>query len=145
VREDNMGAWGPGSFQNDTALDFLEETLRSESTNLVTDALKSADDASAVRHLDIQVAERALAAGELIAASCGRGAGELPEGAVEWVQNHHDQLDEPILALAGRAVRRVVQEAPSLRELWFDSQKAEAWLNSAQDLAGRLAENNSES
>jgi hypothetical protein len=140
-----MGAWGPGSFQNDTALDFLEDALRSQSTHLVTDALRSADDAPAVQQLDIQIAERVLAAGELIAASCGRGAGELPEGALEWVRNHHDQLDESILALAGRAVRRVVQEAPAYRELWFSSQKAEAWLSSVQDLAGRLAENNSES
>jgi hypothetical protein len=70
-----MGAWGPGSFQNDTALDFLEDALRSQSTHLVTDALRSADDAPAVQQLDIQIAERVLAAGELIAASCGRGAG----------------------------------------------------------------------
>jgi hypothetical protein len=134
-----VGAWGPGSFQNDTALDFLENVLRGGSIRLVVDTLAAAGNMPSNQELDIQVAEKVLAASELIAVGYGRDPRELPENAQAWVRDHHGQLSASMLALASRAVKRVVHELPSYRDLWFDPEKAEAWSSNVQSLAEWLA------
>jgi len=133
-----MGAWGPGSFQNDTALDFLDQVLRSESTDLVEDALMAAATAQPDPELDMQTAEKALAACEMVAAAYGRDSEDVPEAAREWIRDHEGEFHESMLKIARRAAGRVVSEIPAYQELWFDPAKAAAWADRVRDLATRL-------
>ncbi len=67
-----MGAWGPGNFENDTALDWLGEPRTGASLG---DIVRS------VALDDPEACERCLAAAELVAAWNGHALGELPTAA----------------------------------------------------------------
>ncbi len=62
-----MGAWGPGSFENDAAADWALECARSADLSLVEAALDNLLAAEA-DELDASDAEEAVAAAELAAA-----------------------------------------------------------------------------
>jgi Domain of unknown function (DUF4259) len=72
MQEITMGAWGPGGFENDTALDFIA-------------TVKSVDDLAAVfaaepgKKIEADTASTIIAAAECVAAMLGRPADDVPE------------------------------------------------------------------
>ena len=64
-----MGAWGHGSFQNDSAMDWLDELPGSDRA-MVREALERVVGASG--YVEVDDGSAALAAAELIAAAHGK-------------------------------------------------------------------------
>lgn len=129
-----MGAWGHGSFENDSAMDWLGE-LAGSGPSIVGDTL--ADVADETVHLDLEDASAALAAAELVAAAHGKGDDRLDETAVSWLAAHRAQIATVDLALARRAVERVFASS-ELREIWDESDEAGDWHANVRGLIRRL-------
>lgn len=72
-----MGAWGPGGFENDAALDFVPEIKTAQH---LADALtiRTPD-----QPIDADTACRIIVVGECVAAMRGHPSDDLPEGLVE--------------------------------------------------------------
>ena len=77
-----MGAFGPGSFENDDALDFAAE-LEASGAAALSEVLERAVGGDGVR--DAGLGAAALAAAEVVAALAGRPSGELPDEVKLWV------------------------------------------------------------
>jgi hypothetical protein len=131
-----MGTWGVGPFDNDSAADWLAE-LEERDEAALRDALAAAADAGADAYIDIDTAAEALAAAEVVAASCGHATPSLPETALAWVGAHGVPAVE-LVELALRAAKRV-GDASELRELW-DEAANPAWLEAVRDLRFRLGD-----
>jgi hypothetical protein len=127
-----MCAWGYLPFENDDALDWLDE-LEAGGADVVRKALAKAGD----RYVEAPDGAIAIAAAEVTSASQGNSLGELPENVTDWVTAHGAEFTAEDVEMALEAVERVSGEKSELAELWDDADEPE-WRESLDDLAERL-------
>ncbi|MFC8523420.1 DUF4259 domain-containing protein [Pseudarthrobacter sp. NPDC057230] len=127
-----MGAWGYLPFENDDALDWLEE-LQASGADVVRSALAKASD----RYVEAPDGAVALAAAEVTSASQGNPLGDLPENVSDWVTAHGAEITAEDVEMALEAVERVAGEKSELAELWDDADEPE-WRESLDNLVERL-------
>lgn len=132
----SMGTWGPGTFENDHALDWWGD-LREGSPSLARDALARVANAAPDADLDADDCCEALVAAEFVAAAVGRGIDRLPsEEAEAWLEEHGAALR--FLELARSAVERI-ESRSELQELWDEGGRDEDWHGNVAELRSRLA------
>ena len=145
-----MGAWGAGSFENDSALDWIGDLLESKDASLIRATLNRAmehDDTKRTSFLGIvrrrpeklpaDVATQALAAAEIVAAWHGQPLAKLPKGTAEWLKQHMSSFEPKLVALAQQAVNEVKTNS-ELKALWEEGD-ASQWQNAVMDLEQRLS------
>ena len=149
-----MGAWGSGTFQNDSALDWLGDLRESSGSSLIRKALNRVIDHQGATHsppsflrrllgrsrsadgLTADAASEALAAAEIVTAWLGRPPAELPDGIMEWLETHSSSLQPELVALATKAVN-IVRTNSELKDLWEEGDASE-WYEAVLDLNRRL-------
>ena len=129
-----MGAFGAGTFDNDDALDFLEELVESDGSGTLIAAL---DEALAADYLEMPEASAALVAAEAVAAKNLRPVGDLPPDLAAWAQRSRFLLTEPLLSKAIEAVSRVGSDS-ELNDEWSVSDAPDEWHAVLSDLKERL-------
>lgn len=129
-----MGAWGQGNFENDNALDYLNDVLDQDELSY----LHAAFDAALQGDIDSPEACEALAAVEVLCAACGAPADDASEELLEWVEGKSD-VPEELIAEGLRAIAAVKTES-ELRELWEETDDFEDWLGVVEDAESRLAD-----
>lgn len=133
-----MGAWGAGNFENDTALDWVEDLARSTDLSLTEDAISTVlnnDD-----YLDADLGCIGLAAVEVIAALRNKPAADLPEEVAKWVRAHRIAPSEALIKDCLAAIDKIrTDDNSELRELWeeVDSPPSE-WHSVLDGLVTRL-------
>jgi hypothetical protein len=129
-----MGAWGPRSFENDNAMDWLGELADTGDLTPIESALDlppaSAD------YVEGPECEAAVAAAEVVAALDGRPGDDLPEEVVNFSRGRPPPTPE-LLTSAKTAIRRVLDES-ELLDIWKESEEFESWRASMADLQNRL-------
>jgi hypothetical protein len=135
-----MGAWGPGSFDNDAAADWVLECARTGDFALVEATLDNLLAAEA-DELDAADAEEAIAAAEAVARAAGRwGVRNAYSKALDdWIERP-GKPPAALLAKAHQAVHRIRNAPSELRELWSDSDGFAEWRASLDGLLTRLGE-----
>ena len=130
-----MGAWGAGSFENDDAMDWVIGLAEGSGDAVLREALTPAattDD----RYLEAPDCSIAIAAAEAVAAARSHPNVSLPDEVVEWVRKKPNVTTD-LVVLARSAVDRIVGKS-ELRDLWDESDSAEAWRAAMTDLRARL-------
>ena len=136
-----MGAWGPASFDNDDAVDWLAGLSRSTDLRPIQTALEAVTRLQPASYLEAPEASMAVAAAEVVAALLGRPGANLPTEVTAWVEAHHQSgVTDDLRAAAQRAVARV-QAGSELGDLWDESDDAgAAWRQQLNDLLTRLTD-----
>ena len=130
-----MGAWGPGSFENDDAMDWLDGLARGHGATPIRDALSAAAESDG--YVEAPEASAALAAAEVVAALHDRPCVGLPEEAAGWVRTHRGAAQPWMLDMARCAVDRVERDS-ELRDAWLESGDAGEWETAVRELRSRL-------
>jgi hypothetical protein len=129
------GAWGPGSFDNDDALDWLSELTSSHDSTFVHSTLNSA---KAQTYLEAPGGSSAIAAAEVVAAMLGRPASTTPRELTAWLKQHSKRPTAAQVAVAKCVVERVLDAKTSeLAELWAEGDGTK-WRNALHELIRRL-------
>lgn len=146
-----MGTWGFGSFENDTASDWIWELKPVKKSILgklkapfeypasAIDALLSSD-----LYLECSECDEAVAAAECIAAANGYSMENAPEEISRWVASlHSTKPGSEIIHRAISALEKVRDDEQSeSRELWSDANDSREpepqWIASINDLISRL-------
>ena len=132
-----MGAWGIGSFENDTALDWLYD-FEANDFRLIDRTLAGASALPAGEELDADEACEVLAAAECVAAAAGFPAPDLPEMVTDWVSNNQPiRVRAQYVQMALTAVKHV-RTRSELDELWAETEEYQAWQTAVADLQTRL-------
>lgn len=131
-----MGAWGTGNFDNDDAADWVLELQDAQDLSLVVETLQTVTE-HGDEYLEAPDCCRALAAAEVIVALNQAGSPSLPDEVRQWVDAHRNVNGSRYVELALRAVGRVKTDS-ELKELFDESDSAEAWYGVLDDLAARL-------
>jgi hypothetical protein len=135
-----MGAWDVGTFDNDAASDWAYELAELQDLSLVAEAIERVL-CSPGEHLRAEIAREALAACEVVARLHGHWGARTPHTEVvdAWVRL---QRLRPSLRLARRAlsaIDRVLTPPCELIEIWSETDRHGAWLQSVLELRGRVA------
>lgn len=127
-----MGAWGYLPFENDDALDWLDE-LEGRGADVIRRTLAKVDDG----YVEAPEGSIAIAAVDITAACQGNPSCDLPENVADRVTAHGAEITAEDVELALEAVGRVAGEECELAELWDDADEPE-WCESLDDLSERL-------
>jgi len=129
-----MGAWGVGSFDNDTALDWLDllDRLGREALQIAFATIAEEDE-----RIETEQARIAVAAAEAVAAARGHAAPDLPGELAEWIDAHARDVDAPLAAQAADAVTRI-RDRSDLAEMWEEQDSGAEWQASIAALLERL-------
>lgn len=138
-----MSAWGIGTFENDSALDWVHDLAEFDDAKFLSETLQAVfEETEDDGFLDSDVGSYALAAAEVVAAARGKPHPELPLEVSEWLESAEPKVDPKLLDLARRAVDKVVTDDKSeLRLLWEDAEEEgefQGWLQAGDDLRARL-------
>ncbi len=134
-----MGAWDSDNFANDDAADWLSELIDGESVEPIKETLADILDEPPGDYLEAPECSCALAAAEIIAAALGRPAAEMPEEAMDWLNDHSREVADRVelLEMARRAVARI-QENSELKDLWDEADSLDEWNQIQDNLKARL-------
>ena len=132
-----MGAWGAGSFENDSALDWVWEI--EEATDLGPIEKAISDVLNTNEYLEVDEGCMALAAAEVVAALRNKPTENLPEEVTNWVQRNNVQPSDELVTNALKAIDKIRNnEQSELKELWEESDSIEEWYLVLDDLMKRL-------
>lgn len=133
-----MGAWGIGTFENDDAVEWLDELQASADSSVLQTTLEETEDGD--EYLEAPEGIHILCAGEIIAALQGQSASDLPDEARDWVQKHKSLDVSSFIPIAIRKIDQVLDGDSELRQLWQEN-KADypAWSESVLSLKTRLS------
>jgi hypothetical protein len=128
------GAWGSGSFENDDALDWVQESVRAPSVAPVLAAFKETQ----AKYVEAPEGSRAVAAAEAVAAALGKPSPKIPPELRAWAERHRADL-RALASVAQQAVARVLDRKSSeLAQLWSAGKPGEKWPEAITDLQARL-------
>jgi len=135
-----MGTWGPGTVDNDTAVDWMYGLGEVADLSLIEGTLDRALACGDTR-LDAADAEEGIAAAEAVARLLGNfGARtDYTRPMDDWVSWMPEKPSLELLIKARAIVTRVRREPSDLLDMWAKSGKAEAWSKALADLMIRLA------
>lgn len=132
-----MGAWDSGIFDNDEALDWVQEFLNLPTAQAKEELIeRTLEAALRSEHMDCGVVESAMAAGETIAAVLGRPSAQAPAELQDWAR----KAEADFSALLPRAVKiaQTLRGSAAYRSMWLDSTSYPRWQSHADDLIARL-------
>ncbi len=134
-----MGAWGAGSFDNDTACDWSYDLEETDDLSLVEDALERVLEAGD-EYLDAMDAEEALAAAEVIARLQGNFGEKnaYTEPVDEWVAANPLPVSPELAKRSHAVIERIVGSESELAELWEESESFDEWKAAVAELKGRI-------
>lgn len=133
-----MSTWGTGSFENDSAADFLVEVTE--------DGMVALEEAFEVildpdlDYVEVEEGSRAVAAAEIVAAGVtGDTARVTDAGLRTWVSEQAPEDFQALQDLAVRALDRVLGDDSELQDLWSDSDELESWAGEVRRILHALA------
>ncbi len=127
--------WDTSSFGNEGAQEWLRELGIAKTGEGITLAIETVDNSD--NFIDSGDAERAIAASEMVCASRGVPAKDLPEEAVLWIKAQRYRASDQLVIKASSVIVRVLASS-ELRDLWDGTEAASSWIKSVTDLQDRL-------
>ena len=126
-----MGTWGPGSFENDTAIDWVS-ALDGGGVELVRLAIFAILEVPDDDDVEVELGEEALAAAEIVAAVAIDDPSRLSPNAAEWLASVDATGLKRLTDESAAALQRV-RDASALADRW-DEAGAEDWLHGLRQL-----------
>lgn len=130
-----MGVWGEGVFENDNAMDWLDQLLGNDDITLLRNTLLIVVEQKS--YLEMPDCCRALAAAEIVASAKGEEAPALPSQVEEWLFDK-DLLEIHKLVPLAREVTKKIESNSELKDLWDASPNSVDWYNVIGDIEARL-------
>jgi hypothetical protein len=134
-----MGAWGCGTFENDTACDFAD-TVAGENGLVVLEQALDRVLATGTNYLEAPDAEEGLAAADIVARLNGTASAQTSYTATidAWVERSKLTPSKALIEKAQCSITRILTEPSELFELWQQSPDFEAWRRSVEEISKRL-------
>jgi hypothetical protein len=132
-----MGTWGTGVFENDYAVDWVIGLSQTDDSDFPASVLRILGDG---RPLSMRECAAGLAAGEVIAASCGAPLAGLPDKVRSWLESTSYRADAQTLDLAGQVAQLILDQNAGVSDgLLAEGDSLDRWLAPVKDLRHRLS------
>ncbi|MBV9470271.1 MAG: DUF4259 domain-containing protein [Abitibacteriaceae bacterium] len=132
-----MGTWEAGNFDNDDAMDWVNEFTDAPSERFIQATLQAVTQLGD-EYLEAPESSMALAAAEVVAALKGAPHAQLPEELQEFAKRTRIKADQQLVDLALAAIERI-RTSSELKDLWQENETpSPKWLAAVTDLEERL-------
>ena len=133
----SAGAWGYKSFENDDALDWVENVLKRGGQSGVESTIIGV--AKGRGYLEAPDGCAAIAACEMLAAAQGRASADLPKDIAALAKRLAAKPSDAVRKAARDALDRILGRESELNSLWKDAgEKFEKWKKTVEDLKSRV-------
>lgn len=135
-----MGAWGSGIYENDEAVELVDEVVSGGGVESLDEALRRVLETEE-DYLEAPEAAQALAAADMISRLRGRNvpADTGVDHLAEWLDDVDFFVGAATLKQARAAIGRVLRKPSELMELWSESGSLdETWMANVSLLLRRL-------
>ena len=119
-----MSTWGSGPFDNDYAMDWVQDLLETKSLELIETTLDNVVDGVAdnAGELEAPFAAEALAAIDVIARLMGARDDATEDDEIDaWVARCKRKVNALLIGKAHQAIARILSEQSELNQLWRGS------------------------
>jgi len=125
-----MGAWGPKTFEEDIAVDWIAELVDTDDErSFLLDSVTVDSD-----ELDSEQCSVILAASEAIIAVLDEPRSGMPDELVDWLgDNDCDDISD-LPAVAVHSVEKVLSEGSEMRVSWEEGVGYEEWRAEVEQL-----------
>lgn len=134
-----MGSWGTGTYDNDTAGDWVGDLADTDDLSLIEATLDQVLDAGS-DYLESPEAEEALAAADVIARLQGNPgeSSAYTEDVETWVAEHPLKIPPDLAHKAVKAIDRILKGPSELLELWEEGEEVDDWRDEIKKLKARI-------
>lgn len=132
-----MGAWGPGTFEDDIACDWLEDLYDSDAVAFFEHCL----DLSGLDQLGHLACVGVLCTAEMIHGLLLAPRDGLPEAAYRWIEKHVSLASsvQPMVPSAIEGLDRVLDSDSEMYLQWEDAgDELDHWISHVQSLKHQL-------
>ena len=131
-----MSAWGPGTFDDDVANDWLEDLYESDPRAFFRECL---DLSGQVDYVDYVACVGVTCSAEMIHGVLHGPRDGLPEAALQWLRENRTLSVWALLPGAIAGMRRVLGPDSEMREMWEDEAEiCSQWVATTDNLFKRL-------
>lgn len=131
-----MGAWGLGNFENDDALDWVNEFVHTRDPMQIKTAFSEILDLK-TSSLNAFVCARGLAAAEYIALMIGHPSNDIPDELKPAFKEINSPDDD--LIQQGITMVNIILESSELKDLYVEVGEFNKWKAIEDDLISRLS------
>jgi len=129
------GAWGVGSFDNDSALDWVYELESAATSTVLNDTFNNTQGR---KYLEVDECSAAFAAAEIVASLNEKKYTHLPGEVQAWIKNNGIEVNQELKTRAAAAIASCKNSKISeVAQLWEESAKSE-WISYISKLQSRL-------
>ena len=133
-----MSTWDSGTFDNDYAMDWVQDLLETKNLELVETTLDNVID-NGGGELEAPFAAEALAAAEVIARLLGSpGLAGENDDVDAWVAACKRKVNGLQVEKARRAIDLVLSDQSELKRLWSDSEEYDTWRAGVSAVKARI-------
>ncbi len=136
-----MGAWGVGAFEDDAAMDWLDEELSGAGASAVSGALTAVNEIPVSDFLEYTDGVNGRAAAEAVAIAFGYPTETTDDAARGHVNEHAEEIIamDGVKVAATLALDRITSDNSEIHELWTENDETGAdWSAAIADLQARL-------
>lgn len=130
-----MGTWGFGSFENDDALDWVDELVVSRGVGLLEQTFNAVIQGD---YVEADVAASAVAAADVVTGLLGAPGQDFPESVLAWLDRNATTPSQALVDQAIAVVGRIQSPTCELLDLWEASGELDSWRAVLSSLVERL-------
>ena len=132
-----MGAWGPDSFENDDAADWIADFCDAPDQALVVNTLAAVANMDSNEYLEAPDCSVGIAAAEIVATLKRAPNTNLTDDINSCLSSLEFNAVPSLVTLALKAIERIRSNS-ELKELWDESETPEEWYVALNGLEERL-------
>ncbi len=133
-----MSAWGLSNFENDTALDWIDQIIQEKEVTSMEDSITSFVNDFSVENTSLVDCSKFLTIAETLAALIGNPAEDFPQELKDWVESKYIKIEQSIINDAKRGVRLIMTDS-EVKEMYLDSGYFKVWEKTQRSLIKRLS------
>lgn len=133
-----MGAWGSGIYENDEALDFIEELKESSDAYGLME--KTLQEVYASDYIEVDAGGAGLVVADIIVSVLNHSTTEIEnEDLQDWLETNKSLEVQSLKELALLALEKILGEESELNQLWEENEEEyPTWREQVENLARNL-------
>lgn len=134
-----MSAWGISNFENDTALNWIENLIEYSDIEAIDSIINNFVLNFDPEETSLIECSTFLTVAELIAGLLGHPSEDFPDELKDWIDNNYIETKKDVVDKAKKGVALILKDSEA-KEMYWDSGYQKSWVKAQKNLIKRLSE-----
>lgn len=133
-----MSAWGISNFENDTALNWIENLIEKSDIDSINSTINIFVSDFDPEETSLIECSKFLAVVELLAGLLGNPSEDFPDELTDWIEGKYIKVNDDVVNKAKEGVVLVLKDSEA-KEMYWDSGYQKSWVEAQNSLIKRLS------